>query len=107
MDPIRVLSQRQTEKVLDDGDVHTVVSIALLVGRSGPFVLDVPIDEYHQENVVALARDLEFRQGTVRFALETLHEQQGPGQSPGRAPLDSPPPPPPPPPPKPPSPPSN
>jgi hypothetical protein len=77
VDPIKVLSQRQVEKVLDDGEVHSVVSIGLLIGKSGPFTLDVPIDEYHEENVVAMARDLESRQGHVRFALETLHEHEG------------------------------
>jgi hypothetical protein len=93
MDAIRVLSQRQTEKVLDDGEVHTVVSIGMLIGRSGPFTLDVPIDQYHHEEVVAMARELEYRQGSVRYFLETLHEREG-GQSPGQSPAPPPSPPP-------------
>lgn len=95
--PMKVLAQRQLEKVLNDGEVHSVVNISVLVGRFGPFQLDVPVDEYNQENVAALARDLEFHAGTVAWTIENLHREQGPGQSPG---------PPAPPEPKPPSPPS-
>lgn len=100
MDRFKVLHQRQTEKVLDDGEVHSVVSIGVLIGRFGPFTLDVPLEQYDQENVERMARDLEFRQGTVRYTLETLHERdQGPGQSPAPPRTPEPPKPPPPPPP--------
>lgn len=76
---MKVLAQRQTEKVLDDGEVHSVVSVAVLVGGMGPFTMDVPIDEFHEENVLALARDLEYRVGTVRYSLENRLDEHGAG----------------------------
>lgn len=95
--PMKVLAQRQLEKVLHDGEVHSVVNISLLVGRFGPFQLDVPVDEYNQENVVALARDLEYHAITIAGAIEQLHLERPSPQTPGRPPPPEPPKPPPPP----------
>ena len=95
--PMKVLAQRQVEKVLSDGEVHNVVNMSILVGRWGPFQLDVPADEYEPDNVLALARDLEYRAGTIALAIENDHNvRQGPMGAPGPAPPEPPKPAPPP-----------
>ncbi|HEY2936929.1 MAG TPA: hypothetical protein VGJ25_10030 [Gaiellaceae bacterium] len=67
---IRIVGQRQTSKVLDDGEVHSVVELAVIVDGQGPFVADVPADEWHPDNVIPIVRDIAWRARTIKGTIE-------------------------------------
>jgi hypothetical protein len=68
---IKLVGQRQTEKVLDDGEVHSVVVVSVLVDGMGPFSADIPVDEWHPDNLEPIIRDIAWRARTIRYNAET------------------------------------
>lgn len=67
---IKLVGQRQTEKVLDDGEVHSVVVVSVLVDGMGPFSADIPVDEWHPENVQGIIGDIAYRARAIRYQAE-------------------------------------
>lgn len=63
---MKIVGQRQTQKVLDDGDVHDVITISVLVDGEGPFSLDVPVEDYHPDTVQPLIDDVAWRSRELR-----------------------------------------
>lgn len=67
---IRLLAQRQTQRVLEDGNVHDVVEISFTVDDDGPFVESVRVANYTPEIVRAQVTQVAERARASRRAFE-------------------------------------
>lgn len=66
-----LLGQRQTAKVLEDGQVHDVVELTFTVDGQGPFTVDVRVDQYEPELIRARVDDVVRRvRGAARLFSE-------------------------------------
>lgn len=52
------MPQRQTAKVLEDGQIHDVIEIPFTIDGWGPFQVDIRVDQYTPEVVRAAIDDV-------------------------------------------------
>ena len=69
-DGIKLLPQRQTAKVLDDGNVHDVVEVQFTVDNDGPFTETIRVSDYSPEIVRARVTQTAERVRAARAAFE-------------------------------------